>query len=183
MSQLMSMCTLMAAPWVVVRGVYCAARGGATMGAKAEALAKQFEAKVQEATKVMEKLSDAEWKKVTSAERWPVCVVAHHIAIAHEGIGNLVKSVASGQHKPSMAMDDIDKMNAQHAKDFATAGKAETLALPRKNAATAAWTGRTSTRSAATSRPTGAGSATSRCAARRRGARARPTSPSRGCPG
>jgi len=31
--------------------------------------------------------------------------------------------------------------------------------------------------------PTGAGSATSRCAARRRGAPARPTSPSRGCPG
>ena len=108
------------------------------MGAKAEALAKQFEAKVQEAAKVMEKLSDAEWKKVTSAERWPVCVVAHHIAIAHEGIGNLVKSVASGQHKPSMAMSDIDQMNAKHAQDFATVGKAETLALHRKNAAAAA---------------------------------------------
>src|SRR2546425_11937072 len=105
MSQLMSMCTLMAAPWVVVRGVYCSARGGATMGAKAEALAKQFEAKHQEATKVMKKLSDAEWKKVTSAERWPVCVAAHHIAIAHERIGSLVQPHASGQHTPSMDTD------------------------------------------------------------------------------
>src|SRR5437870_3990574 len=87
------------------------------MGAKAEALAKQFEAKVQEAAKVMEKLSDAEWKKVTSAEKWPVCVVAHHIAIA---------------------MSDIDQMNAKHAQDFATVGKAETLALHKKNAAAAA---------------------------------------------
>src|SRR5882762_346645 len=123
MSQLMSMCTLMAAPWVVVKGVYCAARGGTTMGAKGEALAKQFEAKVQEATKLMEKLSDAEWKKVTSAEKWPDCVVAHHVAVSHEGIGNLVKSVASGQHKPSIAMSDIDQMNAKHAQDFATVGK------------------------------------------------------------
>lgn len=40
------------------------------MGAKAEALAKQFEAKVQEATTVLEKLSDADWKQTTTAEKW-----------------------------------------------------------------------------------------------------------------
>ena len=108
------------------------------MGAKAETLAKQFEAKVQEATKLLEKLSDADWKKITSAEKWPVCVVAHHIAMSHEGIGNLLKSAASGQHKASIAMSDIDQMNAKHAKDFATVGKAETVALHKKNAATAA---------------------------------------------
>ena len=108
------------------------------MGAKAEALAKQFEAKVQEATAVLEKLSDADWKKVTSAEKWPICVVAHHIATGHEGIGGLVKSAASGQHKPSFGMKELDQMNAQHAKDFANAGKTETLALHKKNAATAA---------------------------------------------
>lgn len=108
------------------------------MGAKGEALAKQFEAKVQEATSVMEKLSDADWKKVTAAEKWPVCVVVHHIAMAHEGIGNLVKSAASGQHKASIAMDDIHQMNAKHAQDFAAVGKPETLALHKKNAAAAA---------------------------------------------
>ena len=108
------------------------------MGVKGDALAKQFEAKVQEATKVLEKLSDADWKKVTSAEKWPVCVVAHHMAMGHEGIGNIVKSAASGQHKASIGMDDIDQMNARHAKDFATVGKTETLALHKKNAAAAA---------------------------------------------
>ena len=99
------------------------------MGAKAETLAKQFEAKVQEATKLLEKLSEADWKKITSAEKWPVCVVAHHIAMSHEGIGNLVKSAASGQHKATIGMSDIDQMNAKHAKEFASVGKAETLAL------------------------------------------------------
>jgi hypothetical protein len=108
------------------------------MGAKAEALAKQFEAKVQEATSVLEKLSDADWKKVTAGEKWSVGVTAHHVAMAHAGIAGLVKSVASGQHKPSMTMDDLHAMNAQHAKDFANVGKAETVALHKKNAAEAA---------------------------------------------
>jgi hypothetical protein len=108
------------------------------MGAKAEALAKQFEAKVQEATSVLEKLSDADWKKVTAGEKWSVGVTAHHIATAHAGIAGLLKSVASGQHKASMTMDDLHAMNAQHAKDFASVGKAETVALHKKNAADAA---------------------------------------------
>ena len=108
------------------------------MGAKADALAKQFEAKVQEATSVLEKLSDADWKKVTAAEKWPVGVTAHHVAMGHAGIAGLLKSVASGQHKASMTMDDLHAMNAQHAKDFANVSKAETVALHKKNAAAAA---------------------------------------------
>ena len=108
------------------------------MGAKAEALAKQFEAKVQEATSVLEKISDADWRKVTGAEKWSVGVTAHHVAMAHAGIAGLVKSVASGQHKASMTMDDLHAMNAQHAKDYANVGKAETVALHKKNAADAA---------------------------------------------
>ena len=108
------------------------------MGAKAEALAKQFEAKVQEATRVLEKLSDAEWKKMTAGEKWSVGVTAHHVAMAHAGIAGLIKSLASGQHKASMTIDDLHTMNAQHAKDFANVGKAETVALHKKNAADAA---------------------------------------------
>ena len=42
------------------------------MGTKSEALAKQFEVKVQDAIATLEKLSEADWKKVTEAEKWPV---------------------------------------------------------------------------------------------------------------
>jgi DinB superfamily len=108
------------------------------MAAKAEALAKQFEAKVQEATSVLEKLSDADWKKVTQAEKWPVGVTAHHVAQSHMGIAGIIKSVASGQHNASISMDDIHAGNAQRAKEFANGGKSETLALHKKNAAEAA---------------------------------------------
>jgi hypothetical protein len=108
------------------------------MGAKAEDLAKRFEAKVQDATAVIEKLSDAEWKRVTTAEKWPVGVVAHHVAMAHEGISRIVKTVASGQPMPHFTLAMLDDMNAKHAKDHANCTKAETLALHQKNAATAA---------------------------------------------
>lgn len=108
------------------------------MGAKAEGLAKQFEATVQDATAVIEKLSDADWKKITAAEKWSVGVVAHHIATGHEGISRIVKAVASGQSMPPFTMDMLNEMNAKHAKDHAGCTKGETLALHKKNAAAAA---------------------------------------------
>ena len=51
------------------------------MAAKAEALAKQFEAKVQEATAVLERLSDADWKKTTASEKWTVGVLGAVIGV------------------------------------------------------------------------------------------------------
>jgi hypothetical protein len=108
------------------------------MGAKAEALAKQFEAKAQEATAVLEKLSDSDWKKVTDAEKWSVGITAHHVAGSHEPIANIIKTVAGGQSIPNFTMDMLHEMNAKHAKDFASVSKADTIALHKKGAATAA---------------------------------------------
>ena len=108
------------------------------MGAKGEALAKQFEAKAQEATAVLEKLSDADWKKVTEGEKWSVGVTAHHVAGSHEPIAGMIKTVAAGQSIPGFTLDMLHEMNAKHAKDFANIGKAETIALHKKGAAEAA---------------------------------------------
>jgi hypothetical protein len=107
------------------------------MAGKAEALAKQYEAKVQEATGVFDRLSDADWKKTTS-EKWTVGVVAHHVAGGHEGISGIIKTVAGGQSMPNFTMDMLHDMNAKHAKEFANVSKAETIALHKKNAAAAA---------------------------------------------
>jgi uncharacterized damage-inducible protein DinB len=108
------------------------------MGAKSEALAKQFEAKAQEATAALEKLSEADWKKVTAAEKWTVGVTAHHVAGSHEGIAGIIKTVASGQSMPNFTMDMLNEMNAKHAQDFANVSKADTIALHKKSAAAAA---------------------------------------------
>ena len=108
------------------------------MGARAEELAKKFEAKASDATKVFERLSDADWKKVTAAEKWSVGVTAHHIAVSHETIVGLIRALADGKGGPNIPMDAIHGMNAKHAQEHAGCAKAETLALHRKNAAAAA---------------------------------------------
>ena len=108
------------------------------MGARGETFAKQFEAKAQEATAVMEKLSDADWKKVTAGEKWPVGVVAHHIAASHELLAGVIKALADGKGGPNIPMDAIHQGNAKHAQEHANCTKGETLALQKKNVASVA---------------------------------------------
>ena len=110
------------------------------MGGRAEALAKEFEARAAEMTKAIGQLTEADWKKVTESEKWPVGVTAHHVAGAHEPISGLVKTVAAGQSVPNFTMEMLHASNAKHAQEHAGCTKAETLALHEKGAAAAAAT-------------------------------------------
>lgn len=108
------------------------------MGARAEAMAGRFDEKCRELNKVVDGLSDTDWKKVTSAEKWPVGVVAHHLAMAFGSVPGLVRLVATGQTVPPRTMEMVHENNAKHAKEHAETGKAETLPLLKANAAKAA---------------------------------------------
>jgi DinB family protein len=108
------------------------------MSARAESLAKQFETRANDMAETIEKLTDTDWKKVTSGEKWPVGVIAHHAAGSHEGIARIIKTVAAGQSMPPFTMAMLDEMNATHAREHANCTRAETLALHKKNAAAAA---------------------------------------------
>ena len=108
------------------------------MGAKGEALAKQFEAKAAEATALLEKLSEADWKKVTDGEKWSVGVTAHHVAGSHEPIASIITAVVAGQSMGNFTMSMLHGMNAKHAKEHANCTKSETLELHKKGAAAAA---------------------------------------------
>lgn len=110
------------------------------MGAKSEELAKQFEAKSGAALATLEKLSEADWKKVTEAEKWSVGVTAHHLASVLEAVAGMIRAVVAKQAPGDLSMELIDGMNAQHAKDFAACTRAETIELHRKGSATAAAT-------------------------------------------
>ena len=110
------------------------------MGAKSEQLAKEFEAKSRDALATLEKLGEADWKKVTEAEKWPVGVTAHHLASVLEPISSMIKAVAAGQAPGDLSMEMLDEMNARHARDFAGCTRAETIDLHRKGSATAAAT-------------------------------------------
>jgi hypothetical protein len=107
------------------------------MAGRADALARQFETKADEATAVFERLSDTDWKKTTAAEQWSVGVVAHHVAGAHAYLAQALQAVAKGQDL-NLAMDDLHAQNAKHAKEQANCTKAETIALHKKNVATTA---------------------------------------------
>ena len=76
------------------------------MGAKGEAFAKQFEAKVEEATTLLEKLTDADWKKTTATEKWTIAVTAHHIASSYEPATHIIKTIAAGQANPTLVLTD-----------------------------------------------------------------------------
>ena len=110
------------------------------MGAKSEQLAKEFEAKSRDALATLEKLGEADWKKVTEAEKWSVGVTAHHLAGALEPISGMIKAVAAGHAPGDLSMEMLDEMNARHARDFAGCTRAETIDLHRKGSATAAAT-------------------------------------------
>jgi hypothetical protein len=103
-----------------------------TVGAKGKAFAKQFEAKVEEATTLLEKLSDVDWKKTTAAEKWTVAVTAHHIARSYEPVTHIIKTIAAGQALPHFTPQMLDEMNAHHAKEFAGCTKPETIAPHKK---------------------------------------------------
>jgi Mycothiol maleylpyruvate isomerase N-terminal domain len=108
------------------------------MGTRSEALAKQFEVKVQEAVAGIEQLSDTNWKQVTETEHWTVGVTAHHLASALEPVASIVTAIASGQSRGNFTRAMLDDMNARHAQEYANCTKAETIALLKRGAAAAA---------------------------------------------
>ena len=108
------------------------------MGARAEAFAREFGAKVDEATAILESLSDADWKQTTAAEKWTIAATAHHVASSHELIARIIKTIASGQALPHFTRQMLDEMNAEHARTFAGCAKPETIALHKNGASAAA---------------------------------------------
>jgi hypothetical protein len=108
------------------------------MGARSEALAREFEAKAQEAARVFQELTDADWGKKTSAEGWSVGVTAHHIASNHELVANIVGTIAAGSPLPHFTLDMLHEMNAKHAREHAGATRAETIAFHERAARAAA---------------------------------------------
>ena len=108
------------------------------MGAKTGALAAQLEGKARDAVATLQKLGDADWQKVTAAEKWTVGVTAHHLAGGLEAVAGIVTGLVAGAPpRGNFTRAMLDQMNAQHAKEYANCTRAETLALFHQGTATA----------------------------------------------
>ena len=108
------------------------------MHVKTEALAVQFEDKARDALATLEKLGDADWARVTAAEKWTVGVTAHHLAGALEALAGLVNGIVAGDpSRTDFTRAMLDEMNAHHAEQHEDCTRAETIALFQHGAATA----------------------------------------------
>jgi|RhiMethySRZTD1v2_1073278.scaffolds.fasta_scaffold13042_7 PhnB protein len=113
---------------------------GPSKGSRSEALARELETKARDAVATLQQLSEADWRKVTQAEKWPVGVTAHHYAGVLEAIAGTIDTVASGRPFESFTPGLIEEMNARHARDYAACTRAETIELFQKGVGVAAAT-------------------------------------------
>jgi uncharacterized damage-inducible protein DinB len=105
---------------------------------RAEKLATQFEQLNADLISTIEGCSDEQWRATCQEENWPVAVTAHHIASGYTPIVGLLKGMAAGVQFPPLTLEQVDGFNAQHAQQFASVSKQETIEALRDGAATAA---------------------------------------------
>jgi hypothetical protein len=94
------------------------------------------EAAVQELIDFIEACTEDDWHLSTPAEDWTVGVVAHHVAYGFAQGSDWLELARHGNDIPGTVRSHDDE-NAAHARDFANAGRAETIALARANGARA----------------------------------------------
>ncbi len=101
---------------------------------RVEQYAAQFAAIDEEIRSTIAGCSASDWRRACVDEGRTIGVVAHHIATVEGFFAGIIRASSAGQSaSPGFSADDVDPMNARHAEDFATAGKAETLDLLRAN--------------------------------------------------
>jgi hypothetical protein len=110
------------------------------MGTRANALADRIEQGAAQLAAYAENLTDAEWKTACSPERdgRPVGVIVNHVASVYPIEVQLAQAIGSGKAMSDVTWDVVKNMNAGHAKDNASASRADTISLLRKNSKEAA---------------------------------------------
>jgi uncharacterized damage-inducible protein DinB len=108
------------------------------VGTRSEELARQFEQTNNDVVAAVESCPDAQWRATTAEEGWTVAATAHHVAAGCGQIVGLAQAIATGQPLPPITMEMVNAGNAQHAQQFATCAKQETVDLLKSGGASAA---------------------------------------------
>ena len=104
------------------------------MSERATELAAQFERANRDFIEEVERLSDDQWQTLVPGENWTVGVVAHHVIACYGLIGGWIRDLANGEvARPTM--EELDAINAEHARRHAGCSKAETLEQARRDGA------------------------------------------------
>lgn len=87
-----------------------------------------FESLQAEAVSLISGCSDDQWQRTTAAEGWTVAATGHHLAIVQRGFVGMVEKLAGNEaYTPTIDMEAIHKSNAEHAREYTAADRAETL--------------------------------------------------------
>jgi hypothetical protein len=111
----------------------------ASVGRRAELLAKRIEEGAAGLAAFAEGISDAEWRTPMSAkDRRTAGVIVHHVASMYPIELGLARTVASGKAAPEVTWELVAEINAKHAQEQAGVTKAAALELLRRNSKEAA---------------------------------------------
>jgi len=108
------------------------------MGERTQSLATQLERVSEDLVAFIRQCPNEDWRAVTKAEQWPVCVVCRHIARALEVQPQVFRLAAQGGPLPSdYTWEDIHRSNAEQAQEWAHIAKEDVLLPLRRDANTA----------------------------------------------
>jgi hypothetical protein len=106
---------------------------------RAELLADRIEQGAAGLVAFAEGISEAEWHvPVSGTDHRSVGVIVHHVASMYPIEIDVARAVASGKAVTDVSWDAVAQINAKHAQDQASATKAATLELLRRNSREAA---------------------------------------------
>ena len=105
------------------------------MSQRAKQLSERLRAFTDEVIAFVEGCSEKSWKKVCTAEQWPVGVTARHIGAGHFEAVNLARMIVNGEKLPEITMDQLVGMANEHARQHAECTREEVLGVLRRNGA------------------------------------------------
>ena len=111
------------------------------MSRRAESLAARIEEGASGLAAFVEKLSDADWAKPTSAtDSRTIGQIVNHVALVYPIEVDLARAIAGGNAVTDVTWQVVAELNADHAREHAKPKKAEVLELLRTNSRQAAET-------------------------------------------
>jgi hypothetical protein len=113
-------------------------RAEEAMGERARVLADRIEKGADQLGAFARGLSDAQWRTAVPGDGRTVGIVVHHVANVYPIEIDLARSLAAGKPVTGVTWDVVNDMNAKHARDHASIGKAETLEHLQRNSRSAA---------------------------------------------
>ncbi|HUG15869.1 MAG TPA: DinB family protein [Thermomicrobiales bacterium] len=102
------------------------------MTTRAQQFAAQFQAANAELIAAVEGCNADQWRQATADDGRSVAVVAHHVASVNGAFADMVTRMASGDTvTPAISIDEVHRMNAEHAIEYANVEQADVLDLAR----------------------------------------------------